>query len=285
MTSNNPARTTALTRLLILGCFLLLHHNSQAQTSSFTVQNRVIDAKSGGGLAYVNIGIPGKNRGTVSDEAGAFSLELSEDFARDTLQFSSIGYETVSITLADLRVMEMPIPLVKKVMKLQEIVVQPKDYKERFFGNFINSNVVQAGFSENVLGKECGVLMRTKKPTQLEQVQINFSSCSYDSVYFRLNVYQQLEDESFVNLLDKPIVLVYSQKELAETLLIDLGPYNVTVNGRFMLSVEYIKDLGEGSLYFKSKLGKKTYVRSTSQAAWEKVPVGISLGVFGQVEK
>lgn len=279
------AHTAPLAALFFACCLLLTHHKSSAQDSTFTVYNRVVDAKSGAGLAFVNIGIPGKNRGTVSDEAGRFNLSLSENFALDTLQFSSIGYETARITLTDLQALELPIPLVKKVVKLAEIVVQPKDYKEKFFGHFTNSNMVQAGFSQNILGKECGVLMRTKKPTRLEQVQINFASCSYDSVYFRLNVYQQLVDESFENLLYSPIILVYRRHELGETLRIDLAPYNITVNGLFMLSVEYIKDLGAGELNFKAKLGKKTYVRSTSMGSWEKVPVGISLGVFGQIER
>jgi hypothetical protein len=266
-------------------CFLSLASLGQAQSTSFTIQNQVIDVKSGIGLAFVNIGIPGKNKGTVSDEDGRVSLSFDEGFANDTLQFSCIGFESVRITLRDLRSMDLPILMEKKVVKLEEIVVLPKDYKEKFFGHFTHSNFVQAGFSENVLGKECGVLMRTKKPTLLEQVQINFANCSYDSVYFRLNVYQQGDHEEFVNILEQPIVLAYSKQELAETLLIDLLPYQITVNGSFMLSVEYIKDLGIGSLNFKASMGKRTYVRGTSQGAWEKVPVGISLGVFGQVEK
>lgn len=278
-----PVRPKAVA--LLACCFLCLVSFGQAQSTSFTIQNQVIDAKSGIGLAFVNIGIPGKNKGTVSDEGGHFNLSFDESFANDTLQFSCIGFGSVRITLRDLRSMDLPIQMAKKVVKLEEIVVLPKDYKEKFFGHFTSSNFVQAGFSENVLGKECGVLMRTKNPTLLEQVQINFAECSYDSVYFRLNVYQLGDNEEFVNILEQPIVLAYSKQELAETLLIELSPYQITVNGNFMLSVEYIKDLGKGSLNFKASMGKKTYVRATSQGAWEKVPVGISLGVFGQVEK
>jgi hypothetical protein len=49
--------------------------------------------------------------------------------------------------------------------------------------------------------------------------------------------------------------------------------------------VEYYRDLGPGRLFFKSKLNGSSLIRSTSLASWVEVPLGMSIGVFGQVER
>lgn len=255
----------------------------QAQT--IVLQNRVVDARGGAGIAYVNIGLSGKNAGTVSDEQGHFTMQLAASATDDTLLFSCIGYEAVKVPVSVLQSWSMPVLMTRKTAQLPEVKVAAKRSKEQFFGHFTESAVLQAGFNQNILGKECGVLMRTKKPALLDQVQINFGKCTYDSVYFRLNVYQKKPDGSFENILTTPIMLAYSKLELKETLAIDVRPYQIEVNGAFMISVEYVRDMGPGTLYFKSKMNKKTYIRSTSQANWVETPVGVSIGVFALVDR
>lgn len=256
-----------------------------APAQSIELKNRVIDAKGGSGIAYVNIGLGGKNVGTVSDEQGHFKLQLPETALDDTLLFSCIGYDPIKVPVLVMREWNMPVSMTRKIAQLPEVKVAAKRTKEHFFGHFTESPVVQAGFNQNILGKECGVLMRTKKPALLDQVQINFGKCTYDSVYFRLNVYQKKADGSFENILAQPIVLVYSKIELKETLAIDVRPYQIEVNGEFMVSIEYVRDMGPGTLYFKSKLNKKTYIRNTSQANWVDTPIGVSIGVFALVDR
>ena len=270
-------------RCIWLFCSLFLALTVQAQI--IELQNRVVDARGGAGVAYVNIGLNGKNAGTVSDEQGHFKLQLPVHAMDDTLLFSCIGYESVKVPVAILKEWSIPVIMSRKVTQLQEVKVAAKRTKEQFFGHFTESAVIQAGFNQNILGKECGVLMRTKKPALLDQVQINFGKCTYDSVYFRLNVYQKTADGKFENILAEPILLAYSKVELKETLAIDVRPYQIVVNGEFMVSVEYVRDMGPGTLYFKSKMNKKTFIRSTSQANWVETSVGVSIGVFALVDR
>lgn len=258
---------------------------SALEAQTIQLQNRVVDGRGGAGIAYVNIGLSGKNAGTVSDEQGHFKIELPINATDDTLLFSSIGYEAARVPVVVLRELTVPVVMNRKIALLPEVQITAKRTKEQFFGYFTESPVLQAGFNQNILGKECGVLMRTKKPAVLDQVQINFGKCTYDSVYFRLNVYQKTADGRFENILTQPIVLAYSNIEIKETLAIDVRPYQIQVNGEFMVSVEYVRDLGPGTLYFKSKINKKSYIRSTSQANWVETPIGISLGVFALVER
>ena len=59
------------------------------------VTGKIIDADSKIPLEYVNIGVIGKDKGTVCDKAGVFSLELPERFDNDTLRISIVGYDPV----------------------------------------------------------------------------------------------------------------------------------------------------------------------------------------------
>lgn len=273
---------------LKVACMLLffsLAAVGQTDTSPLVLEGQVVDIKNSGPLAYVNIGIAGKNIGTVSGADGQFKLQLHEKQLGDTVSFSFIGYESLRIPVQVLLELRIPVVMTPKAFQLQEIVVKNRRYKERFFGHFTESKAAQAGFNENVLGKECGVLMHTKKPTLLEEVQLNFGTCTYDSVYFRLNFYQINTQGEYEPLLKVPQYYAFSKAELLQTLAIDIRDLNLEVQGKFMVSVEYYRDLGPGKLFFKSKLNGSSLIRATSQGKWVQVPLGISLGVFGQVER
>ncbi|MDP2187055.1 MAG: carboxypeptidase-like regulatory domain-containing protein [Sphingobacteriaceae bacterium] len=256
----------------------------QSADSTFMLEGQVVDIQNSGPLAYVNIGIANKNIGTVSAADGQFKLQLNEKQLGDTVSFSFIGYESLRIPVQMLLELRIPVVMTPKSFELQEIVVKSRRYKERFFGYFTEGKTAQAGFNENVLGKECGVPMRTKKPTLLEEVQINFGTCTYDSVFFRLNFYQMSAKGEYEPVLNEPQYYAFSKGELLQTLAIDIRNLNIQVQGQFMVSVEYYRDLGPGRLFFKSKLNGSSLIRATSQAKWVPIPLGISLGVFGQVE-
>jgi hypothetical protein len=257
----------------------------QSAASTFILEGQVVDIQNSGPLAYVNIGIANKNMGTVSGADGQFKLQLNEKQLGDTVSFSFIGYESLRIPVQMLLELRIPVVMTPKSFQLQEIVVKNRRYKERFFGHFTEGKVAQAGFNENVLGKECGVLMRTKKTTLLEEVQINFGTCTYDSVYFRLNFYQINEQGVYEPVLTAPQYYAFSKAELLQTLAIDIRDLGIQVQGKFMVSVEYYRDLGPGKLFFKCKLNGSSLIRSTSLASWVEVPLGMSIGVFGQVER
>jgi hypothetical protein len=273
---------------LKVACMLLIYSSAavgQTSASPLVLEGQVVDIKNSGPLAYVNIGIADKNIGTVSGADGQFRLVLGEQHLGDTVSFSFIGYESLRIPVQVLRELRIPVVMSPKAFQLQEIVVKNRRFKERFFGYYTEGKVAQAGFSENVLGKECGVVMNTKKPTILEEVQINFGTCTYDSVFFRLNIYQIGKADVYEPLLLEPQYFAFSKSELLQTLAIDIRDLKIEVQGKFMVSVEYYRDLGPGELFFKSKLNGSSLIRATSQGKWVQVPLGISLGVFGQVER
>jgi hypothetical protein len=164
-------------------------------------------------------------------------------------------------------------------------IVRPRVFKERTLGVTTKFKKISAGFKDNMLGYECGILMKVKKSAFLKKVNINISNCSYDTIFYRVNIYKVHGKMDFENILREPVYLKMPKKSVGEGIVIDLAAKNIVVDGDFLVTLEHVKDLGPGNLYFCAGLSSKTYFRKTSQGKWETVPVGVSISVVADVEK
>ncbi len=245
-----------------------------------------MDSDSRKAIEFVNIGIVGKNIGTVSNTNGIFKISVDKDMDLDTILFSAIGYEPRLSKIADLRVRRgNKIYLKKKAYDISEVVIKPRNFTEKTLGVLDTNNKLIAGFKDNLLGYECGIRVDIKKSAILKQLKINISTCTYDSIFYRLNVYSAEEDMTFTNILKEPIYLKMSKDTLNNELVINLEPYNIVVDGNFLVSLEHVKDLGEGELYFYTGTRRLTYFKITSQGNWQFSPVPICISVLADVEE
>jgi hypothetical protein len=246
----------------------------------------VINEKSKLPVEYVNIGIPGKGIGTVSDASGKYILSIDPQFNDDSLLFSSIGYLPFSIKISDLRdIYNKNIVLQEKVYELNGVTIRPQKRKLQTLGVTAQSKKFVAGFKDNLLGYECGVLMKVKKSAILKRININISSCTYDSIYYRLNIYKAQGKMDFENILSAPIYIHLPKDKVLDEIHVDLQSQNIVIDGDFLVTLEHVKDLGKGYLYFCVGLMDKTYYRKTSQGEWKTVSVGVSISVDADVEK
>ena len=245
-----------------------------------------MDLGSRQAIEFVNIGIVGKNIGTVSNTNGVFKILLDSEMDTDTLLFSAIGYEPQLIKIANLSNKNgNKIYLKKKAYDIQEVLIKPRNFTEKTLGVRDKNNKLIAGFKDNLLGYECGIRIDIKKSAILKQLKINISTCTYDSIFYRLNVYNAGDDMTFENILREPIYLEMSKDSLRNELHINLEPYNIVINGDFLVSLEHVKDLGEGELYFYTGNRRLTYFRITSQGNWQASLVPISISVWADVEE
>lgn len=247
---------------------------------------RIINKDNDQLIKFVNIGVLHENIGTVSDINGNYNLELDQQFDNDSLMFSCIGYERYSIRVLDFKKLKSKNIYLKETMyELNEVIVKPKFFKRKTLGVKTTSKFAQGGFGENKLGYELGILMKNKKTAFLENLNINIANCTFDSIFYRVNVYIVKDKLKFENILKTPIYIELSKNEVKNKVVIDLKPYGITVQGDFLVTLEHVKDLGEGSLNFCSKLPGKTIYRKSSQGLWEKAPIGISISINAKVEK
>jgi hypothetical protein len=119
-------------------------------------------------------------------------------------------------------------------------------------------------------------------------VNINVASCTYDSIFLRLNIYKIKGNDEMENILRDPIYISLPKEALSKTISIDLKSQYLYIEDDVMISIEYVRDLGEGNLYFcASLISQATYFRETSHGKWNKIPapIGASISVEVETEK
>src|SRR5690606_32062592 len=118
---------------LLLSLFLSFILNSFSQIR--TISGELKDIQSKERLGYVNIGIPHRGAGTVSNSKGEFLIKLNEDINNnDSIYFSHIRYKTKKIVLGKLKTADNIIELEPGTRQLDELVVSLKEPKAKRFG-------------------------------------------------------------------------------------------------------------------------------------------------------
>jgi len=250
-----------------------------------SIKGRIIDQDTKQAIPYVNIGIPNRNLGTVSDKNGNFSLNVRS--LDDTLKISCIGYNLTTIPLRQWT-KEQFIALLAHDEQLNEVVIEGKPLKKKIIGNRTESKFISTPFGYKQLGAEMGVKIPIKnKSTYLEAFNFNvpFNRLSGRAI-FRLNIYNIKEDKPFQNVLKENILIPLEPKQTGK-ITTSLKPYHILLNDDVIVSLEWVGydgDLkkGEGINFSLGFFNHGTYVRYASQSEMEKkfgMGVGFNLEV------
>lgn len=248
------------------------------------IQCVMLDSLTKQPIEYANIGIVGKNIGTVSNEKGEFTLVIPDSLLNQSIKISMIGYKAKTYSAINLE-KQNTVFLSQASTVLNEVKVSAKKSKFKILGNDTKSTSVSAGFTKNNLGAEIGLKLNIKHPqTHILKLMFNISSNSINQLpLFRCNIYN-LDKKGFPkdNILTQNIII--EPKEMTGFVEVDLSSYQIFVSEDVIISIEWIKDLGDAKgLSFSTKLiGTGTYFRQTSQDKWEKVN-SIGVGLHAQV--
>ena len=160
------------------------------------VSGVITAAESGEPLPFVNIGIPNKGVGTVSNEDGFYQLDISNQYTNDKLRFSMVGHtphEILISTIEKKNVFEYNVDLTQETTALSEVVVTKGTWKEVSIGNKTESQLIVAGFTSNQLGNEIAQFVRVKKnkPTKVQAFWLAIADNKIESVVLRLNFYNE----------------------------------------------------------------------------------------------
>lgn len=253
------------------------------QAQELTVSGKVSVEGSGKALPYVNIGIRKKNIGTASDEKGNFLLQLPEKYLRDTLTFSAIGYEEVSVPVRELsQEKNHHIKLTEKVNALQEVVVKSRKMRTKKLGVTGRFPGVW-GNPQRKDGKDvyefANFIKVNDKPTEVLSVHFYLVSSKLDSALFRINFYENNNGLPGDRIVEKSIVQKLSAKD--GWVSIDLKKYDIYLTDDFFFGVEYLPAEGADRLAVSlgGKLGGRVYSRQASLGGWDTF-VGGSLSSY-----
>jgi len=251
----------------------------------------IVDADTGEGLAYVNMGVIGKEIGTVSNARGHFRFEFSEGHLQDTMRISMIGYAPQTYLISDL--LRSPGPLSismdEAASELDEIVLTARQWKRKTLGNKTESNFIGHLFHYQMMGKEMGIRMNVGRQPMLVD---NFSFHVYHNRFsartsFRLNIYRLKGGKPVQNVLKENIVLKVEPGQTGR-IGIDLRPYDIVLTEDVLVTLEWIDVEGEVSdtdvmAVSLGLLTNGTFERLTKEAEMKKVLRGLGLGFTMEV--
>jgi CarboxypepD_reg-like domain/X-Pro dipeptidyl-peptidase (S15 family) len=244
---------------------------------SHVIRGRVFDAKDKAPLAYVNVGIPGKNKGTVTQHDGRFALAIEREMDEDSIQFSMAGYQTRTIKIHQ----PFSVFLDEKITELKEVVISSRAPKTRRLGNTTTSKSVSVGFPMRFLGAELGIRIRLgKRPVFLKAFNFNISASRVDTALFRLNIYGFDKGAPSGYKLQQNILVPVGKTTGPQT--IDLSACHLITSGDILVTLELIEGSSSGpepgALFLSAGFfNSATWRRPTSQATWKKA-AGIGVG-------
>jgi hypothetical protein len=252
---------------------------------SQTQTGMVLSAETKSGIGFVNVGIVGRNVGTVADESGNFTLPLDSIYNNDSLRFSMIGYESKSFLVSQFKENSIKkVYLSPRFYDLQEVTVIYHKAKVIRIGNPVPSSDLKSGFAYNNLGSELGVMVNVRGQVKLLDLNLNIGTCTYDSVTYRINIYQLENQAEYRNILTRPIYVSFTKDRINNAVTFDLRKYSIVIEGKVLITLELFKDLGNGSLLFQTEFFTgTTYHRKTSQGNWVEAAGAIGMYLHGQV--
>ncbi|GAB1308913.1 hypothetical protein KH5_15960 [Urechidicola sp. KH5] len=240
---------------IMIALLLLCNVSLKAQIKEIEIQGKVIDGTEMG-LPYVAISIPSLSKGTSTNEDGKFLLSITEDQLNETLEISSIGFKTYTITIQDyLNAKNFVILLEEDVATLDEVTLTaPSFYVKNALKN-IKYNYVS-------------------EPHQLDVLYRRFSSERGKAKFF-IEHYLKAEDRgpnssSFDNIevLQARQSADYSMRKtrLSAHAINTTARINPLRSGLRVKSYKWIKTDdttydGEDVIVVEGKKGKKGYLR------------------------
>lgn len=270
--------------LTLIGFIFLFPNYSYSQELS----GQILNSNSGSPVPFVNIGIVGKDIGTVSNETGEFSLNISNATELDTLRFSFIGFEPYNLSVQSIRTdgFSNSVLLEKKVFVLDEVFVESKKLVSKTLGvrkkdgypiPLFRKAKTEVPFPQKNYRHEIGTLFSGNGFVYLDKVQINFSEVSLDTLDLRINVYS-VQNGVFENILKEPVYMTITDLKKNPSPMVDLTELNLSLQDDFLITIENYQRIPNSSVRIFANLKSKgrsfpTYYRSNSQSNWENLKV------------
>ncbi len=250
-------------------------------------EGKVLSGTTNLGIGYVNVGIIGRNIGTVTNESGNFKIILEKINDNDSIRFSMIGYQSKSFLVSQFKENSIKeVYLNPRSYYLQEVKITYSRPREIRLGNPVTSNNLRSGFANNDLGSELGIKVYVRRQVKLIDLNLNVAICTFDSVTYRLNIYQSVNQTEYKNILTEPIYISFSKDKINKVITFDLRKYSIAIEGDVLITLELYKDLGEGKLLFRTEFFTGiTYHKKTSEGDWTESAGVIGMYLNGQIIK
>lgn len=259
-----------LNALLILFSALSL----KAQVISGTI----ISKNENQPISYVKIGVEKKTVGTISDEKGKFSIDLSSLEPQQKIKIEVPGYELYQETVQDFKKHDQQkIFLTEKTKNIKEIAIKPKKLVDKNWG--VNTKTKSVLYSvnpalnkNNFLG-ETALEFNAKKRSKIKNINLNIARyTSNQPVLMRYSIYSEKNGFPDKNILDEEITVELTEDMIKDgTYTLDVNDRNIWVQGKFFVGIQFLKDF-DGSIKISAALFRTGFIREF-YGDWQKMSI------------
>ncbi|MBD5422042.1 MAG: carboxypeptidase-like regulatory domain-containing protein [Bacteroides sp.] len=249
------------------------------------VVDGVVVDENGLPLPYATVRVKGRQVAALGDSIGHFKLTDNALKSSDSIVITYIGYKPLRLSLSQAYERNKQFNMTPLAKELQEVVVKSnKKLKRRKQGKKHASGMMIATYSGDMAGETFGYEFHTPKNKKLILEKVGFYYIEGDKqltrMKFRINVYDMSKVKSdpsaaFVNVLSKPIIFEYNYSDSDNGKFVYNLPQHIVLPRDAMVEIEFLEDLGEKILYFKSNLvGNKIWAKDLKSTFWMKNPFG-----------
>jgi len=264
-------------KLFLLAFFNLFVIINSVFSQQIIIEGDIQNSKNLEPLAYVNIGIVNKDIGTTSNENGEFELNIPIKFTGDSLTFSYVGFETLTVSITKLLDdKKIEINLLEKLKLLDEVILISKKPKIKKIGIRAHNPLLQGSISSKD-GKdiiEFGQLIKLKnRGTHIisAHLYLNYLK-NIDSALVRINFYNRENGKPGKRIIHKNIQKKLNLKK--GWIDINLEENEIYLEEDFYITYEILpnKKRSEYLISYGGKLGGTNgFMRMNSQGIWYKL--------------
>lgn len=230
-------------------------------------------------VAYVNVGIPGKGIGGMSDKDGTFRLLIPNTLLDEQLVVSHIAYKKYSCSIRAISSSPFRVLLEDSLLALPEVSVRPLKGKWISNKGIRVPGGVMTTDKTGSLGEEIGINVKLKKDGLLEQIRLPVSECSYDSVLVRVNLYRICEGMNPELLPILPVYQTIRKVDKKENILFKFDMLPTLPAGDIRIGFEIVRVDGVGVLVFPL-YSTHSFHRSVSLDDYKRSSFGIKASVY-----
>ena len=241
-------------------------------------QNKIV-SNNGTPIEYVNIGIVGTHKGTISDAHGNFSLEKLQPKPTDSIYFSHISYERRAICVKDFQ-NDKPIILTEKEIILAPIDVSAKTKQLktlkgkgiRFVGAILYFTPEEMK-EQKEIPQTIGDFVNLKTNWVATEFHITCIKNNTEKAVFRLNFFQ-MNNQEMSPLTEKPIYITIPK---TESKIDVVEKFRVPIpKGKIWIELQPIDIQGEEKARIVFPVSRSIgYARYDT--TFEKIPLGAGL--------
>ncbi len=229
-------------------------------------------------IPYVKIGIEKRSAGTISDEKGNFSIDLSDVDPQQIIKIEVPGYYLYQETVQRFKQNhQQKIFLTEKTKNIKEITIKPKKLVDKNWG--VNTKTKSVIYSVNpeldkksFLG-ETALEFNAKKRSKIKNINLNIASyVSAQPVLMRYSIYSEKNGFPDKNILEEEITVALTEDMIKDgTYTLDVNDRNIWIQGKFFVGIQFLKDF-DGRIKISAALFRTGFIREF-YGDWKKMTI------------